>query len=85
MLRLILRRWILVLPVQKQRVNMYEPVHKICTEYTVNLYRKNFIGSSFIGAKTVKIDGFNEIKRSNVGKGKYYFYFLFCFSKRSHF
>lgn len=44
--------------------------------YHASLYRKNFIGETFIGkSEELQRDGSSQVDWSNVGKGKYYLYF----------
>ena len=48
--------------------------HKTNHYYTVALYRKNFIGASYIGSKNLLRDGHGIINWSNIGPGNYYTY-----------
>lgn len=50
-------------------------VHATNDKYTVELYRKRFIGADYIGKKTLDRQGYNSCKWSNVGSGNYYLYF----------
>ena len=43
--------------------------------FKVTLYRKNFIGTSLIGTVEMKRSGSNSKKWTNVGSGKYYFFY----------
>ncbi len=45
------------------------------TTFKVSLYRKNLIGSSRIGTVTCSRTGNHTIVWTNVGDGKYYFYY----------
>ncbi len=44
--------------------------------FDVSLYRKNIIGSSYIGTVTCNRTGSHNLSWSNVGSGKYYFYYV---------
>ena len=50
-------------------------VHATCYEYTVALYRKKLIGSTYIGEAKLLRDTYDSCTWSNVGAGKYYLYF----------
>lgn len=43
--------------------------------YTVSLYRKGTFSSDLIGSAVMPRDGFGKKEWTNVGDGKYYFYF----------
>ncbi|MCI6496040.1 MAG: hypothetical protein MSA01_03155 [Anaeromassilibacillus sp.] len=45
------------------------------TEFSVSLYRKNFIGTSLIGTVVRPREGYHNVTWSNVGSGNYYFYY----------
>ena len=50
--------------------------------FTVALYRKNTIGSSYVGEASFLRDGTSNKTWTNVGSGKYYFYFSKGFDGR---
>lgn len=45
------------------------------TTFTVSLYRKKFIGASFIGSVECQRTGNQNAEWTNIGDGKYYFYY----------
>lgn len=51
-----------------------QPHH--ATIFAAELYRKNFIGFSFIGEATFPRNGYNSSTWTNVGSGNYYYWFI---------
>lgn len=46
------------------------------TTFYVSLYRQNLIGSSLIGGVSCPRVGYHDLVWTNVGSGKYYFYYV---------
>ncbi|MBQ9937642.1 MAG: hypothetical protein IJO86_04870 [Oscillospiraceae bacterium] len=46
------------------------------TTFSVSLYRKKFIGSTLIGTVSLPRVGTHNVPWTNVGSGKYYFYYV---------